>query len=145
MRISDWSSDVCSSDLLGGSVEVQYGNYDERRLEAALNIPLMKDVAALRVAGLYEKRDGYTEVIGPIGAYDSTNARGFRASLLLEPGTSVKNVLIFDYFRDFGTNNTNVLIEIDPNPGLIDAIGVRGPLTAELAAQQARGPRKFNS
>src|SRR3546814_19063694 len=52
---------------------------------------------------------------------------------------------MFDYFRDFGTNNANVLIEIDPNPGLIDAIGVRGPLTAELAAQQARGPRKFNS
>src|SRR3546814_16776648 len=37
------------------------------------------------------------------------------------------------------------MFEIDPNPGLIDAIGVRGPLTAELAAQQARGPRKFNS
>src|SRR3546814_8336992 len=37
------------------------------------------------------------------------------------------------------------MFEIDPNPGLIDAIGVRGPLTAELAAQQVRGPRKFNS
>src|SRR3546814_18312164 len=101
----------------------------------------MKDVAALRVAGLYEKRDGYTEVIGPIGAYDSTNARGFRASLLLEPGTSVKNVLIFDYFRAFGTNNANVLIEIDPNPSLIDAIGVRGPLTAERSAERRVGEK----
>src|SRR3546814_14326110 len=101
----------------------------KRRLEAALNIPLMKDVAALRVAGLYEKRDGYTEVIGPIGAYDSTHARGFRASLLLEPGTSVKNVLIFDFFRALGTNTANVLIEINPTPYLINATGSRAPLT----------------
>src|SRR3546814_17424648 len=98
MRISDWSSDVCSSDLplpsvgsnlptydvasiqvlkgpqgtlfgrntlggavlvspqaptydLGGYVEGTYGRFDYRTLEGAINIPLVADRVALRVAG----------------------------------------------------------------------------------------------
>src|SRR3546814_6367630 len=70
MRISDWSSDVCSSDLISlttnaptgdleGSVKASVGNYDYRRYEGVLNIPLMGDELAVRFAGSYNERDGY--------------------------------------------------------------------------------------
>src|SRR3546814_3519539 len=60
MRISDWSSDVCSSDLdLEGSVKASVGNYDYLRYEGFLNIPLMGDELAVRFAGSYNERDGY--------------------------------------------------------------------------------------
>src|SRR3546814_2579663 len=44
MRISDWSSDVCSSDLLA---------------EGAVTVPLVDDQLSFRVAGRYSERDGY--------------------------------------------------------------------------------------
>src|SRR3546814_3799793 len=51
MRISDWSSDVCSSDLIG--------NYDMRLAEGAVTVPLVDDQLSFRVAGRYSERDGY--------------------------------------------------------------------------------------
>lgn len=40
-----------------GQVKLRYGNYDKRRAEAMLNVPVT-DGLALRVNGLYNKRDG---------------------------------------------------------------------------------------
>ena len=40
-----------------GQVQLRYGNYDKRRAEAMLNLPVT-DGLALRVNGLYNKRDG---------------------------------------------------------------------------------------
>src|SRR3546814_11139465 len=69
MRISDWSSDVCSSDLLisakpdlggfSGSIKGEVGNYDSRRMTAMLNVPLIDDILGVRVAGSMTDRDGY--------------------------------------------------------------------------------------
>src|SRR3546814_15561395 len=76
MRISDWSSDVCSSDLTSGVVNVitakpklgafeaaaegEYGNYNSIKGKAMVNIPLGEN-AGIRVAGIYLNRDGYTK------------------------------------------------------------------------------------
>src|SRR3546814_19943922 len=86
MRISDWSSDVCSSDLpqgtlfgrntTGGAILVYsnqptykvegyaqglVGNYDWYELEGALNVPIVEDKVAVRVAGQIRRRDGYVQ------------------------------------------------------------------------------------
>src|SRR3546814_13675262 len=44
---------------LEGSVKASVGNYDYRRYEGVLNIPLMGDELAVRFAGSYNERDGY--------------------------------------------------------------------------------------
>src|SRR3546814_8656799 len=54
MRISDWSSDVCSSDLSAG-----IGNYNYKEGNAALNVPL-SDTLAVRGAFQFTKHDGYS-------------------------------------------------------------------------------------
>src|SRR3546814_8653365 len=99
MRISDWSSDVCSSDLLEGYAMVAYGNYDARIAEGALNLPVVDGKAALRIAGQYQKRDGWTKNIGIGDDADDLNSRALRVSLLLEPFEGLKNTTIIDYYR----------------------------------------------
>src|SRR3546814_6738796 len=44
---------------LEGSVKASVGNYDYRRYEGVLNVPLMGDELAVRFAGSYNERDGY--------------------------------------------------------------------------------------
>src|SRR3546814_7621297 len=87
MRISDWSSDVCSSDLVlkgpqttyfgnnaisgalniitnipdfesGGRARAIYGSYGAFAAEAAVNIPLSDRLAA-RIAGLANGQKGW--------------------------------------------------------------------------------------
>src|SRR3546814_3138046 len=60
MRISDWSSDVCSSDLfdhISGSVALTIGNYRRRDFKASLNLPLT-DSLAVTLSGATINRDG---------------------------------------------------------------------------------------
>src|SRR3546814_3768493 len=89
MRISDWSSDVCSSDLVlrgpqgtlygrnatagvvniisakpeldafNGSIKGEVGNYNSRRLVGMLNVPLVTDILGVRLAGSMTQRSGY--------------------------------------------------------------------------------------
>src|SRR3546814_20468321 len=53
MRISDWSSDVCSSDL-----------------EGAINVP-MGDQVTFRVSGLYQRQSDYVDNVLPSGTEEN--------------------------------------------------------------------------
>lgn len=43
-----------------GYGQVKYGSHDNVELEGAVNVPVIDDKVLLRVAGAYQKRDGYT-------------------------------------------------------------------------------------
>jgi len=45
----------------GVSTNLTYGNYDAKEVEAAINIPLIKDMLSMRVSGRAQWRDGYTK------------------------------------------------------------------------------------
>src|SRR3546814_14001434 len=51
MRISDWSSDVCSSDLLGGPAAIAVGGslLAAAQAGAFANIPLLADIEPWRI------------------------------------------------------------------------------------------------
>src|SRR3546814_10121998 len=82
MRISDWSSDVCSSDLNGDLV---FGNLGYLQGTLAVSVPIIKDVLAIRVAGNYNHRRGYTKVIGTSQRLDERNNDSQRLSVLAQP------------------------------------------------------------
>src|SRR3546814_7028914 len=42
-----------------GSIKGEVGNFDTRRMSATLNIPLVDDVLAVRLAGSMTARDGF--------------------------------------------------------------------------------------
>ncbi|PZU07614.1 MAG: TonB-dependent receptor [Sphingobium sp.] len=130
---------------LEGYLEGGYGNYDRRQLEGALTLPIIDGRLSVRVAGRYEKRDGYTRNIGVGGDLDDVNSRAFRVSVLAEPTDTIRNLTIFDWYRNYYTGDAVVLTGVDASPSLLDLLGVRGSALAELAAQRARGPRVVNS
>ena len=100
-----------------GYGQVTLGDYSWHALEGAVNVPLIADKLAVRVAGQYTQRDGYTQDMTGNRNPDNLNNHAFRVSVLAEPVEGVKNTTVFDYFWSH-TNSTAV-----------QAIGFASPIT----------------
>jgi outer membrane receptor protein involved in Fe transport len=75
-------------------------NYESTRLEGMVNIPLVEDIAALRVAGAWTKRNGYAfnELTGePIDGRDLWSTR---VSLRVAPNDRFDMNLIWEHFQE---------------------------------------------
>ncbi|TVV77181.1 TonB-dependent receptor [Sphingomonas solaris] len=83
----------------GGYAEGTYGNYDYRELQGALNLPIIADKVALRVAGQIRRRDPLIYSINGGPGFNDTHQDSARASLLIEPTEWLKNTTIVDYFK----------------------------------------------
>ncbi len=51
----------------GGFVNAEYGNFNEKSLQGAVNVPIVKDTVALRLTGAYRERDGFLDVVNRTG------------------------------------------------------------------------------
>src|SRR3546814_16289858 len=60
MRISDWSSDVCSSDV---KAEATTGRYNRVDFRGSLDAPVIPDILRLGFAISTKHRDGYQQRI----------------------------------------------------------------------------------
>ncbi len=109
--------------------DVQFGNYWQQLIRGVINVPLADDLAALRVSGYYENRDGYQKNFcdgrdgsdgnppddnsdpntpncnRPAGSdNDADDAKdfGIRTQVKLTPGDSVDATFRFNYLRKRG-------------------------------------------
>lgn len=109
----------------GGYVSALYGSYNWIETEGALNVPIVADKAALRVAFNSVDRDGYTKNLSIPGKdWDDRNDWAVRASLLVEPFAGFRNVTVVDYLK----SNTVGLSSI-----VITALAAGGARNAALA------------
>ena len=127
------------TNQFGGYVIGRLGNFDLRYIEGALNVPIVPDVIALRVAGVHHERDGFQRNVHPncnsprplfpiasdpalppatsspngcrVGDIDRT---GFRATLEIEPTSSLRNTLVVDHLDSGGSSTSAVLYSLDP-------------------------------
>jgi outer membrane receptor protein involved in Fe transport len=76
------------------------GNYNSTRFEGMINLPLVDDKVALRLAGAWTKRDGYdtNEVTG--NRIDGRNLWSTRATLRFEPTDTIHANLIWEHFQE---------------------------------------------
>ena len=88
-------------DLSGfhASGEGEYGNYNSYRLKGMVNVPLT-DTLGIRLAGVYNKRDGYTYNIGTNSRIDGRDLYALRGSLRWEPGPNTTIDLMGYYFHE---------------------------------------------
>lgn len=86
----------------GGTVDIRYGNYNERAITAGLNLP-MNDWLKVRLAGRYEENDGYVK--SPGANLDSKDIHAARVSVLMDPAASFRNLLIVDTLEVHNRNN----------------------------------------
>lgn len=107
----------------GGSINLEYGNYNAIRAQAAVNLPVGEN-AAFRLAGQVANRDGYLS-----DGYDDENGQALRGSFRLEQG-AVSATLVADYFHQGGKGTGGVLVpsQFAPSaPPVDDRIGNSDP------------------
>jgi iron complex outermembrane receptor protein len=84
-------------DRVSGFVEGQYGNYNDFRLRAAINLPLT-DQLAIRLATDDENRETFFNMSGPwTGNPGNLHETNWRLSTLWQPSDSFSAVLKLDY------------------------------------------------
>ncbi|WP_421837911.1 TonB-dependent receptor [Novosphingobium sp.] len=88
-------------DLNGFSAsgDAEYGNYNSIRVRGMINVPL-SETLAVRAAGFYLKRDGYTKNLFDNSKIDDRDIYGFRGSLTWQPSPSTTIDLMGQYFRE---------------------------------------------
>ncbi len=106
----------------GGYGEATYGNYDNVRVAGALTGPIIKDLLAFRVDGVYAKRDGFYRDVVNDTDYNDRNRYFVRGQLLLEPSSEFSVRLIGDYTRRnekcCGAVYVDLREKTDPTPGV---------------------------
>ena len=121
-----------------GYAQATYGNYDAISVEGAINLPIVNDRVALRLATRIDRRDGYTKNLGTGGDLDDVHSDSLRATLRLDPTDWLRNDFVVDYRKQ--DQNSAALVAFGVLPIAV-AQGVAGRVTPPVQAQIARGPR----
>jgi iron complex outermembrane receptor protein len=103
---------------LEGSIEGTYGNYDQKRVQAALNVPLA-DTFKVRLAVDRNKRDGYMKNHSGIGPddYNDVDYTYGRLSIVADLTPELENYTIFHYSRSRTNGYATHYEGCDRNPG----------------------------
>ena len=128
-----------SLDKIEGSASAEYGNYESKKLFAAINLPL-GSIAALRVSGQFVDRAGYLS-----DGYDDEEGYAARAQLLVKPSERFSLLFSADYYAQRGKGVGTVLIPSPQTPTAPDPdlrIGASDPRI--LALLQARTLATFS-
>ncbi len=119
-----------------GYVQGTLGNLSRRSAQGALNVPIIDDVLAIRVAGQFDKRDGYVKDVVTGRDYLNRNNYSLRLGIQFNPTDTISSYTAVNYIDVDEHGGGSVLLAVRPG----------GPYAAQLqpylAAQQARGPYK---
>ncbi|MEA3301450.1 MAG: TonB-dependent receptor [Pseudomonadota bacterium] len=108
----------------GGYLMGKIGNYNARVVEGAVNIPVVADKVALRIAGQLDKRDGFTDNMSRPSEddFDNKDRTNYRVSLLLDPIESLSNLTVYEE-NDYDENMINTIpMGYEPGTGAVDFI-----------------------
>ena len=102
------------------------GNYQNRRLEGMLNIPVIDDRLDIRIAGEWTKRDGYTfnETTGqPVDGRDLWSSR---VTVGWKPVEKLQTYLIWEHFSedDDRVRSAKQLCKKDPGLTSVDGLDI---------------------
>ena len=95
-------------------VEVSVGNYDLREFNGVLNLPVVSDMLAVRLAVSSENREGYTDQIGSNDRLDEVKNQQARLGIQFENGRFT-NYLVVNYAKANRSDASSILRGINPN------------------------------
>lgn len=142
----------------GGYVDGRLGNYDLRQVEGAINVPFASGAVRTRVAGFFQKRDGYQFNLFKNERAGNVDRYGFRGSISFDLSDNITNDLVVDYLHSDGNSVIGGIYSLNPT-GLVPAILLtnfgdaatfdfligaftgQGPVTGSAAAFAAANPR----
>jgi iron complex outermembrane receptor protein len=84
-------------DQFGGYVSLGAGNYDDRKITAAITGPIVDGKLSGRLSGSWRDREGYYKDVETDDAYDKRDRMTIKGQLLWTPTDSFDTRLIADY------------------------------------------------
>ncbi len=87
-------------DAFDGQVKVEVGNYSTRRGSGYINLPIVEDKLALRVAGAFTERDGYDYNSITEHAINGRELYSTRVTLGFEPTERLRGNFIWEHFEE---------------------------------------------
>ena len=109
---------------------VDVGNYNNRRLEGMLNVPILDDKLAIRIAGDWTKRDGYSFNETTDKPIDGRDLWSGRATVGFKPIESLQVYAIWEHFQedDDRMRSSKQLCKKDPGPTSVDGVDLTNNL-----------------
>ncbi len=122
-----------------GYAKVTFGNYGDKELEAAVNIPVITDKLLVRIAVAGQQRDGYTKDLYSGKDLDNKNYQSWRVGVTFRPTDDIENYFTYDgYWQD--TNGSAVEVNyFNPKFALTNLKTVFSSSPAGLAGLAAFG------
>lgn len=124
-----------------GFLEAKAGNYKYFELTGAINVPIIQDKVALRVAGNLIRREGFTVSRNTGQDLDDKNRESFRISLLITPVDEFENYTIFRSEK-VNESGSGIILE-DFNPNFLSGTSTIDPATGRANFGVAGGRAIF--
>ena len=125
-----------------GRLEGTYGNYDDRRIAGALNLPLAADTA-LRVEASGERRDGFYRDANSSKRLDDIDRQFVRAKLLWRPSDTMRWMFSGDFTNRKESCCVALLAIAGPTYNLVNSLArVRGQIGYSSADPRDRQASK---
>ncbi len=113
-----------------GFVNAEYGNFNEKSLQGAVNVPIVEDTVALRLTGAFRERDGFLDVVDrtgrKIGETNSVDQWLVRGQIGWDTESGLRGRIIADYSKS--TSSCCGAIELYQTPlvtgGAFAAVGL---------------------
>jgi iron complex outermembrane recepter protein len=114
------------TDQFEAMASADFGNYQNRRFEGMINIPIVDDRADLRIAGEWTKRDGYSFDEITNAPIDGRDLWSGRMTLGFKPTVKLQTTLVWEHFSedDDRMRTAKQLCKTSPIPTSIDGIPI---------------------
>lgn len=141
-------------DSFGATTQFSYGNYKAIEVRGTLNVPIVPELLAVRVAGQYSKRDGYTENRCGGQSNRSRLPLGFlvenqcRSRTPNSPTSGLLPINVPDEVNETDNWAARILLKLTPTDGQEWVLNINGGQSKANAYQfqsrGVRGPRGTN-
>jgi iron complex outermembrane receptor protein len=124
------------NDSYEAMLSVDIGNYDSRRYEGMLNVPISGDQLDIRFAGEWTKRDGYTEDTTTNTAVDGRDLWSGRMTIGWKPRSDIQTYFVWEHFSedDDRLRSGKQLCKTDPGVSEIDGVNVASTVGGNAGA-----------
>jgi iron complex outermembrane recepter protein len=115
----------------------ELGNYDQRRFEGMVNLPIVDDRLDIRIAGEWTKRQGYSFNELTVQRIDGRDLWSSRVSVAWKPVENVQTTLVWEHFSedDDRMRTSKQLCKTAPTPDSVLGIPVPPELYSAASAK----------
>lgn len=98
----------------GGYATIRAGERDLIQVQGAIDIPVIPDKLLVRIAGDYQKQDGYVKNLITGNTLGDVDTKSGRLTVVFRPTETIENTTVFQYSKFGGTEGNGQLYSYYP-------------------------------